>query len=86
MEVYLYSETDMNMNDEWLPINVAARMLGISGQAIRNWVRQGKLRCRVQLEQKPRQGTQYKVLKHVSWKDLTCLHEEISRARAARIK
>lgn len=80
MEVYLYSETDIN--DDWIPINLAARMLGLSGPGIRKWIAQGRLRCVTRAEEKPRLGTQYKAIKHVSWRELTSLHERLSRGRA----
>ena len=76
----MYTETDMN--DEWIPINIAARMLGVSGPAIRKWVTQGKLRCVVKAEDRPRLGNQCKRIKHVSLKELSSLHERIPPGRS----
>lgn len=78
--------TNAVSENEWIPINVAARMLGISGPAIRNWIRQGKLNCMVKAEDRPRLGTQCKRLKHVCWKELTHLHQQVSRVRRSCAK
>lgn len=73
-------------DDEWIPINVAARMLGVSGPAIRKWITQGMLEVRVQTEDAPRHGNEYRFIKHVSWQSVRRLHEQLSCARAARAK
>jgi hypothetical protein len=79
MEVFLYSETDIN--DKWIPINLAARMLGLSGPGIRKWIAEGKVRCITKAEDTPRLGTQCRPIKHVSWMDLTRLHQRLSSGR-----
>lgn len=80
----MYTETDMR--DDWIPVNVAARMLGVSGPAIRKWIAQGKLGVRVKAEDSPRHGNEFKRIKHVSWRELTSLHERLSRARPSYAK
>jgi hypothetical protein len=74
------------MIDEWIPVNLAARMLGISGPAIRKWIAQGMLEVRVQTEDTPRHGNEYRFIQHVSRQELTRLHKRLSRARTARAK